>query len=97
MKRLLLSQSVDSPGGLYHMKKVADHRNLSSDVSKCFNHAADFLRYGHLQFDKLLTHNILPRTQLYQHVNLSYLAVTCVLDWLWCLMRKAGECVMAWH
>ena len=79
MKRLLLSQSVDSPGGLYHMKKVGDHRNLSSDVSKCFNHAADFLRYGHLHFDKLLTHNILPRKQLYQHVNLSYRRVNVVM------------------
>ena len=25
------------------------------------------------------------------------LAVTCVLGWLWGLIRKAGECVMAWH
>ena len=84
-KRLLLSQSVDSPGSLYHMKKVGDHRNLCSDVSKCFNHAADFLRYGLLHFDddKLLLypHNILPRKQLYQHVNLSYRRVNVVMFW----------------
>ena len=83
MKRLLLSQSVDSPGSLYHMKKVGDHRNLSSGVSKCFNHEADFLRYSLLHFDddKLLLypHNILPREQLYQHVNLSYKRVNIVM------------------
>ena len=83
MKRLLLSQSVDSPGGLYHMKKVGEHRNLCSDVSKCFNHAVDFLRYGLLHFDddKLLLypHNILPRKQLYQHVNVSYRRVNVAM------------------
>ena len=38
-------ESIDSPGSLYYMKKIGEHRNVQLQVDKCFNHAVDFMRW----------------------------------------------------
>ena len=45
MNKLFNQRSIDSPGLLYHLKTAFDHRNVSSDVMKCFNHVSEFLRW----------------------------------------------------
>ena len=63
-KRLLNGQSVASPGSLYHMKMTGNHRNVSCDVSKCFNEASDFMRYVYSFFNKVQKMFKIPGLQI---------------------------------
>ena len=47
--RLLKACSMDSPGSMYFLKTAGNHRNVQTHVDKCFNHAADFMKWVKLR------------------------------------------------
>ena len=47
--RLLKACSMDSPGSMYFLKTAGNHGNVQMHVDKCFNHAADFMKWVKLR------------------------------------------------